>query len=117
MRARIPEDRRVGFWKKFRPGRWYPAEMEGDAVRLLDGRRSEVFPRDGVEIRPVPDDEWEIHSLSRVQQEREGQSIDYPGRLAECPRGHRRRIPSRFDAAVVELRCRDCDRAYRLVSR
>ena len=86
-------------------------------MRLLDGRRSAVFRREDVEIRQVADDEWELHSVSRVLQEREGQSIDYPGRLAECPRGHRRPIPSRFDADVVALRCRECGNVYRLVSR
>lgn len=117
MRARIPEDRRVRFWQKFKPGLWYAAEAEGESIRLLDGRRSAVFPRDEVEIRAVPDDEWEIRSATRVQHEREGQSIDYPTRLAECPRGHRRPIPSRFDREIVELRCRDCGSTYRLVSR
>jgi hypothetical protein len=46
----------------------------------------------------------------------DGQMIEYPGRVAECPEGHVRSIPSRFDAPVVELRCADCRRGYRLVS-
>lgn len=85
-------------------------------MRLLDGRRSETFALDEVEVRGVPDDAWEIRSAARVALEREGQSLDYPSRMAECPEGHRRPIPSRFDRAVVELRCRDCDRVYRLTA-
>lgn len=82
----------------------------------MDGRRSETFPRDEVEIRSVPDDAWEIRAAGRVALEREGQSIDYPSRMAECPAGHRRPIPTRFDRSVVELRCRECDRVYKLTA-
>jgi hypothetical protein len=46
----------------------------------------------------------------------EGQSFQIPGRLAECPQGHARTIPTRFDAAVVTLTCRQCGRAYQLVA-
>jgi hypothetical protein len=82
----------------------------------VDGRRSETFAREAVQIRAAADDEWEIGSVSRVALEREGQSLDYPSRTAECPEGHRRPIPTRFDSTVVELRCRVCDRAYRLTA-
>ena len=91
--------------------------MEGDEVRLIDGRRSLSFRRTDVEVRSVPDDEWEIRSATRTALEREGRSIDYPTRVAECPEGHVRPVPSRFDRPVVELRCRVCDRLYRLASR
>jgi hypothetical protein len=117
LKARIRGDRAAGgFFRKFKPGRWYPAERDGERVRLLDGRRSETFALDDVEVRSVADDEWEIRSASRVALEREGQSLDYPSRMAECPEGHRRPIPSRFDRPVVDLRCRACDRVYRLTA-
>jgi hypothetical protein len=118
LRARIPGDRSSGgFWRRFKPDRWYPAELQGEEVRLLDGRHSTAFRRADVEIRAVPDDEWEIRSATRTALEREGQSIDYPTRMAECPEGHARPVPTRFDRPVVELRCRECDRVYRLVTR
>lgn len=117
LRARIPADRpAVGFWPRFKAGRWYPAENAGGEIRLIDGRRGRTFQRSELEIRPVPDDEWEIRSAARAAQEREGQSIDYPTRVAECPEGHQRPIPTRFDRAVVDLRCKVCNRAYRLAT-
>src|SRR5690606_34408607 len=105
---------RGGWFRKFKPGRWYTAKEDGDFIRLVDGRRSERFPRDEVEIRSVADDEWEVREAARGALEREGQSLDYPSRMAECPEGHRRPIPTRFDSAVVSLKCRECDRVYRL---
>jgi hypothetical protein len=117
LKAKIRGDHARGGWfRKFKPGRWYDAEEDGDRIRLMDGRRSESFSREEVEIRAVGDDEWEIRAAARVALEREGQSLDYPSRTAECPAGHRRPIPTRFDRSVVELRCRECDRAYRLNS-
>jgi hypothetical protein len=115
LKARLRGDHARGGWfQKFKPGRWYTAEEDGEHIRLLDGRRSAGFPRDEVEIRSVADDEWEVREAARVALEREGQSLDYPSRTAECPVGHRRPIPTRFDRPVVELRCRECDRVYRL---
>jgi hypothetical protein len=117
LRARIPADRSaVGFWPRFKPGQWYPAELDGDDIRLIEGRRSRTFRRSELETRPAADDEWEIRSAARAAQDREGQSIDYPTRVAECPAGHQRPIPTRFDQAVVELKCRSCNRSYRLVT-
>ena len=118
LRARIPSDRPgVGFWPRFKAGQWYAAESDGDDIRLIDGRRSRTFRRDEVEVRPVADDQWEVRSAARAALEREGQSIDYPTRVAECPQGHQRPIPTRFDEAVVELRCKACDKSYRLIAR
>jgi hypothetical protein len=111
--------RRGNPWKRFRAGRWYPAEyVDGveDGIRLLDGSTAAVWPRQHVEIRGAPDDEWEVRSLSRTSDHRDGQAIEYPTRVAECPEGHMRAIPTRFDSAVVELRCADCRRTYRLAS-
>jgi hypothetical protein len=36
----------------------------------------------------------------------------YPARLAVCPRGHVRSIPTRFDTPVSTLRCTVCNRSY-----
>ena len=122
LRARVLEDftRRRRPWKGFRADRWYPAEWEngeGSSVVLRDGRSRAVWPREEVEIRGVPDDEWEIRSNSRLDVPIEGQTLDVPGRIAECPEGHARQIPTRFDADEVVLRCASCRRAYRLVAR
>ncbi len=102
---------------RFKPGRWYPAELtsDGKTVVLMKGRATTARPIDEVEIRPAPDDAWEVRAASRLTLEREGQQTDYPGRIAECPEGHERRIPSRFDAAEVDLRCAECNRTYRLI--
>ncbi len=121
MRARVVEgqSRRGDPWKRFREGRWYAAEWvdgRGGDVRLLDGNAATVWARDDVEIRLAEDDEWEVRAVSRMASSVDGQTIEYPARLAECPEGHVRTIPSRFDAFVVELRCVDCRREYRLVS-
>ncbi len=121
LRARIDIEhaRRDKPWKAFKPGRWYAASWTDDSeahVQLRDGRASAVWPRDEVEIRQADDDAWEIRSASRMDVALEGQMMQVPGRIAECPEGHARTIPTRFDAAVVMLTCRTCGRAYRLAS-
>lgn len=121
LRARIPEEnaRRGRPWKAFRPGRWYAAEWH-DGTRaeivLRDGRTVAAWPAGEVEVRTVADDEWEIRSAARMDVALEGQMVQIPGRVAECPEGHTRSIPTRFDAEVVMLKCAPCGRAYRLVS-
>jgi hypothetical protein len=118
-RIKIEHARRNKPWKAFQPGRWYPAEWENEqreGVVLRDGKNSAVWPPDHVEIRAAADDEWEIRSASRMEIALEGQSFQIPGRIAECPQGHARTIPTRFDAAVVTLTCRQCGRAYRLIA-
>jgi hypothetical protein len=117
-RVRIEFVRRGRPWKAFRPERWYPADVEdgtGD-IRLRDGSTTAVWPRAEVEIRGAADDEWEIRSASRMALDREGQTLEYPGRVAECPEGHARTIPSRFDRPEVSLTCPACRRQYRLVA-
>jgi hypothetical protein len=57
--------------------------------------------------------EWRLRD-SRLVEERDGVSLDFAGRIAICPAGHPRTIPTRFDHAVTELRCRDCNRSYPL---
>src|SRR5690606_5457904 len=82
LKARLHGNHARGGWfRKFKPGRWYTAKEDGDFIRLVDGRRSERFPRDEVEIRSVADDEWEVREAARVALEREGQSLDYPSRM------------------------------------
>lgn len=58
--------------------------------------------------------EWRVLSASRQQENRDGQVLEYPGRMAECPHGHRRVIPTRFDRPEVELTCAQCQRRYTL---
>lgn len=58
--------------------------------------------------------EWRVLSASRLQESRDGQVLEYPGRMAECPHGHRRVIPTRFDQATVALTCAQCQRKYTL---
>jgi hypothetical protein len=111
--------RRSGLLHRFVPDRWYTAEWVGDEggdIRLVDGRASAVWSRHEIEVRPAEDDEWLIGAVTRFSEDREGQSIEYPTRLAECPQGHRRPIPTRFDRAVVDLVCRACERTYKLTS-
>lgn len=86
-------------------------------IRLFDGARSADWRLRDVEIRAAPDDAWLVRAVSRMTGIVEGQAIEYPGRLAECPEGHERRIPSRFDATAVELRCAECRRSYRFEAR
>lgn len=121
MRARVPIDavRRGRPWKAFKPGRWYPAEWHDDSraeIVLRDGRTAATWPAGELEVREAADDEWEIRSAARMDVSLEGQMVQIPGRVAECPEGHARSIPTRFDAAVVMLKCVACGRAYRLVS-
>lgn len=54
---------------------------------------------------------WQVRE-SRFQDRREGQPLDIAGRVAICPRGHPRAIPTRFDRPVTELRCPECNRSY-----
>ena len=64
-------------WKRFRAARWYPAEWvdgEGGEVRLTDGSASAVWPRGDVEIRAAPDDAWDVRALSRLSENRDGQT-------------------------------------------
>lgn len=121
LRARISIEhaRRGKPWKAFKPERWYPAEWEDEsrsAVVLRDGRAAASWPADQVEIRTAADDEWEIRAPARMDVALEGQMVQIPGRVAECPEGHARSIPTRFDAEVVMLKCPGCGRAYRLAS-
>jgi hypothetical protein len=58
------------------------------------------------------DGEWVIAALSRLQQQVGGTQVDYPGRLATCPRGHIRVLPSRFSRSEFELRCTECRTGY-----
>lgn len=121
LRARISADhaRRQKPWKAFRPETWYDAEFE-DAehtrVVLRNGRSSASWPAGEVQIRPVADDEWEIRTALRMDVAMEGQTLQIPGRIAECPEGHARQIPTRFDANAVVLKCAPCGRSYRLSS-
>lgn len=119
MRARVVagRGRRGEPWKRFRPGRWYPAEWVaslGGDIRLVDRDIAAAWPSHQVEVRNAADDEWELRATSRMSQSVEGQTIEYPARVAECPEGHMRAIPTRFDSHAVELRCADCRRPYRL---
>lgn len=121
MRARVLRIR--GLLRRllsgFRQGRWYAAEWQDAtqrAVVLRDGARSMVVERDEVELRVASDDEWQVLSAARVNDERGGQSVEYPARTAECPYGHRRVIPTRFAGDAVMLTCRECGRSYRLGS-
>jgi hypothetical protein len=57
--------------------------------------------------------EWQVAARSRLQQEVGGESLDYPGRIALCPRGHARVIPTRFNRSEFELQCTECKCSYR----
>lgn len=121
MRARVVagRGRRGEPWKRFRPGRWYPAEWAaspGGDIRLVDRSVAAVWPSHQVEVRNAADDEWELRATSRMSQSVDGQTIEYPARVAECPEGHMRAIPTRFDSHAVDLRCADCRRRYRLTT-
>jgi hypothetical protein len=56
--------------------------------------------------------EWQIAAVSRLQQDVGGQEVDYPGRMATCPRGHVRVLPTRFSRSEFELKCEECGRSY-----
>jgi hypothetical protein len=55
---------------------------------------------------------WSVQAISRIQDARDGQTVEYPARLAVCPRGHVRSLPTRFSRPVLSLRCEACDRSY-----
>jgi hypothetical protein len=57
--------------------------------------------------------EWHIAAQSRLQQDLEsGEPVEYPGRLATCPKGHVRALPTRFSRSEFVLRCHACRRDY-----
>jgi hypothetical protein len=56
--------------------------------------------------------EWVVAAVSRLQQDVSGAEVDYPGRLATCPRGHVRVLPTRFSRREFDLRCGECARSY-----
>ena len=55
---------------------------------------------------------WQLKTSARLQDNLDGQTLEYPGRVVECPRGHARVIPTRFDRPIAELTCRECGRTY-----
>lgn len=57
---------------------------------------------------------WVVKRAGRLQENRDGQVLEYPGRIVVCPRGHERTIPTRFDRPVSELTCGECGRKYPL---
>jgi hypothetical protein len=57
--------------------------------------------------------EWVVAAVSRLQQEVAGAEVYYPGRLATCPRGHVRVLPTRFSRREFDLRCVECGCSYR----
>lgn len=56
--------------------------------------------------------EWVVAAQSRLQQQRGGAELDYPGRLATCPRGHVRILPTRFSRREFMLQCGECGCSY-----
>ena len=56
--------------------------------------------------------EWKVQAVSRIRDARDGQTVEYPARLAVCPIGHVRSLPTRFSQPVTSLRCEGCDRSY-----
>jgi hypothetical protein len=56
--------------------------------------------------------EWVVAARSRLQQQLGTESVEYPGRLATCPKGHVRALPSRFSRREFPLRCHTCRRDY-----
>jgi hypothetical protein len=56
--------------------------------------------------------DWVIAARSRLQQQIGGAELSYPGRLATCPRGHVRVLPTRFSRREFMLRCDECGRSY-----
>jgi hypothetical protein len=117
--VRIEHASRKKPWRSFEPGKWYHAQWEDErreGILLHNGKNSAVWPADHLELRNAEDDAWEIRSMARTEVALEGQAFQIPGRIAECPEGHSRTIPTRFDAAVVLLTCRQCGRPYRLLA-
>ena len=55
---------------------------------------------------------WSVQAVSRIRDARDGQTIEYPARLAVCPRGHVRSLPTRFSSPITQLRCEACTRSY-----
>ena len=55
---------------------------------------------------------WSVQAISRIRDAREGQAVEYPARLAVCPRGHVRSLPTRFSRPIEQLRCEACERSY-----
>jgi hypothetical protein len=55
---------------------------------------------------------WIVAASSRLQNELGGASVEYPGRVATCPRGHVRVLPTRFSRAEFLLSCEHCGRSY-----
>jgi hypothetical protein len=55
---------------------------------------------------------WVIAAESRLQHAVEGATMEYPGRLATCPKGHIRVLPTRFSRDRFDLRCEECRRNY-----
>jgi hypothetical protein len=65
--------------------------------------------------REVPEEVtggWSVQAVSRLKDARDGQTVEYPARLAVCPRGHVRSLPTRFSQPVTALRCEACERSY-----
>lgn len=58
------------------------------------------------------EDEWAVAARSRVRQDLGGESVEYPGRTALCPKGHARVVPTRFSRSMFPLRCHECGRDY-----
>jgi hypothetical protein len=59
------------------------------------------------------DGEWLVAAVSRLRHEVSGASVEYPGRLATCPRGHVRVLPTRFSRSEFGLHCAACGRTYK----
>lgn len=56
--------------------------------------------------------EWVVAARSRLQQQVAGADLTYPGRLATCPRGHVRVLPTRFSQREFQLTCDECGRSF-----
>jgi hypothetical protein len=56
--------------------------------------------------------EWLVAAASRLRHDVNGALVEYPGRLATCPRGHVRALPTRFSRSEFELHCAACGRTY-----
>ncbi|HEX6694749.1 MAG TPA: hypothetical protein VF035_08645 [Longimicrobiales bacterium] len=77
-----------------------------------DARSERVWFRKRADAPPPEGGHWLVKAVSRMRDARDGQTIEYPARLAVCPRGHVRSIPTRFDRPVTALRCTACNRSY-----
>lgn len=56
--------------------------------------------------------EWLVAAASRLRHDVSGAAVEYPGRLATCPGGHVRVLPTRFSRSEFDLRCDACGRSY-----